>query len=364
MGLVGDACRDGLHQARLTDAGVAGDQHDLALTIDDGLPAVQQQPELLVAPDERRQAAAVARVQAIAHAALGAHPEDVHRLGEALQRVCAGVLGDEEALHQALACRADHQPVLFRQPLQARGQVRRLAQGELLPPLSAPYRSDDNQAGMHADAHRQRNLQLRHQPRAQLADRRDDAQPGAHRALGVVFMRLGMAEVHHQSIAEKLGDMALVAFDDRRAGRLIGADHLPQVFGIEPSGQRSRAREVAEHDGDLPALAVGPLLGLFRVVGGSRLAHHPARRAGQARQPLAAAAAEHVVGLVEEGAARAGQRQRLAAGRAESAVGAVIDAAGRTFHVEACRMGQPAGQGRCMVRSVAGPVQPRRLAQV
>ena len=140
--------------------------------------------------------------------------------------------------------------------------------------------------------------------------------------------------------------MTLVALDDRRAGGLVGADHLPQVFGVEPSRQRSGAREVAEHDGDLTALAVGPWLARVSVVGGSSLAHQPALRAGQARQPLAAAAAEHIVGVVQEGAARAGQRQCLAAGRAESAVDPVVDAAGRTFHVDECRVGQPAGQGR------------------
>ncbi len=176
-------------------------------------------------------------------------------------------------------------------------------------------------------------------------------------------MGLGMPEVDHQSVAEELGDMALVALDDRRAGSLVGADDLAEIFGVQARRQRSGAREVAEHDGDLAALAIGGC-GRRGLIGGGSLARQLALRAGQGRQRLAAAAAEGVVGLVEESATWTRQRQRLPAGRAESALGAIVDSAGGTFHGEVRRPGQPAEQHRGIVQSLAGPVQPRRLAQV
>ncbi len=354
--LVGDACRHGLDQAGLTDARIPGDQHHLALTVYHRLPAVQQQAELLVAPDQRREPAIRTGVQPSAHAALGVNPEHMDWLGEALQRVVARILGEEETLHQALAGRADHQAVFVGQPLQAGGQVRRLAQGELLAPLAASDCSHHHQAGVNADAHRQGDLQIGHQRCTQRADRLDDAEPRPHRPLGVVLMGLGMAEVDHQAIAEELGDMAFVAFDDGGAGGLISADDLAQILWIEPRGQRGRTCEVAEHDGDLPALAVGPGLSGRGVVGGPRLADHRAVRAGQYGEALATAAAEDVVWLVDEGAARAPDGQRLAAGRAKPAVGAVIDRAGGTLHGKARRQERPAGTGRGMVESLADPV--------
>jgi hypothetical protein len=45
-----------------------------------------------------------------------------------------------------------------------------------------------------------------------------------------------------------------MAFRDLPNAGLVAADHLAQVFGIEPSRKRSRAHEIAEHDRDLAAL--------------------------------------------------------------------------------------------------------------
>jgi hypothetical protein len=51
-------------------------------------------------------------------------------------------------------------------------------------------------------------------------------------------MRLGVAEVDQQAIAEVLGDMALIAGDDLGAGLLIGPHHLPPLLGVELAGER------------------------------------------------------------------------------------------------------------------------------
>ena len=46
--------------------------------------------------------------------------------------------------------------------------------------------------------------------RAKLGDRLDDAEAGAHRALGVVLMRLRVAEINQHAVAEIFGDVAAV----------------------------------------------------------------------------------------------------------------------------------------------------------
>ena len=55
-------------------------------------------------------------------------------------------------------------------------------------------------------------------------------------------MRLGIAKVDQQAIAEILGDMALKALDDRGTGGLIGPHHLPQVFRVELAGEARWSR--------------------------------------------------------------------------------------------------------------------------
>ena len=82
----------------------------------------------------------------------------------------------------------------------------------------------------------------------------DDGQPGLHGALGVVFVRLRIAEIGEHAVAHVFGDEAAVGCDQRRAAFVIGPDDRPHVLGIEPRRHRGRADEIAEHHRQLPAL--------------------------------------------------------------------------------------------------------------
>ena len=70
----------------------------------------------------------------------------------------------------------------------------------------------------------------------------ENAQAGAHGPLGVVFMRLRIAKVDQQAIAEILGDMAVKALDHLGTGRLVGAHDLAQVFWVELAGKARWSR--------------------------------------------------------------------------------------------------------------------------
>ena len=50
-------------------------------------------------------------------------------------------------------------------------------------------------------------------------------------------MRLRIAKVDEQAIAQILGNMPVKALDDGRAGGLIGAHHLAEVFRVELPGE-------------------------------------------------------------------------------------------------------------------------------
>ena len=72
----------------------------------------------------------------------------------------------------------------------------------------------------------------------------DEREPGAHRPLGVVLVRLRVAEIDQHAVAHVLGDEAAEAGDRLGDAAVIGADDLAQVLGVEPGGERRRADEI------------------------------------------------------------------------------------------------------------------------
>jgi hypothetical protein len=62
--LVGQALDQAAGQARFADAGLAGDQHHLAFAVLGPGPALHQDAELVLAPDQRRETLALERIEA------------------------------------------------------------------------------------------------------------------------------------------------------------------------------------------------------------------------------------------------------------------------------------------------------------
>ena len=88
------------------------------------------------------------------------------------------------------------------------------------------------------------------------ADRVDDREPGAGRALGVVLVRLGIAEINEHAVAHVFGDKTAKAADGVGDAAVVGADDLAQILGIEARRQRRRTDQIAEHHRQLPPLGV------------------------------------------------------------------------------------------------------------
>ncbi len=80
------------------------------------------------------------------------------------------------------------------------------------------------------------------------------AEPGADRALGIVLMRLRIAEINQHAVAHIFGDKTAKPSTMSATHAMVGTDDLAQILGIEPRGQRRRADQIAEHHGQLPAL--------------------------------------------------------------------------------------------------------------
>jgi hypothetical protein len=87
--------------------------------------------------------------------------------------------------------------------------------------------ANDDEASGDAEPHVQRLLC------GEPADRVDDREPGASRALGVILVRLGVAEINQHAVAHVLGDKTAKAADGVGRAAMIGADDLAQILGIE-----------------------------------------------------------------------------------------------------------------------------------
>ena len=88
----------------------------------------------------------------------------------------------------------------------------------------------------------------------EVGERALDGERGPHGALGVVLLRLRIAEQRHQPVAELLQHMAAKIGHRRRSFVEIGVDEVAPVFGVELRGKARRADKIAEHHRDRAAL--------------------------------------------------------------------------------------------------------------
>jgi hypothetical protein len=84
----------------------------------------------------------------------------------------------------------------------------------------------------------------------------DESERCPDRALGLVLVRPGPAEIGEHTIAHELRDVPLEARDLARHRVLVGVQHVPHLLGIKPGRECRRSDEVDEHHRQLPALGL------------------------------------------------------------------------------------------------------------
>ena len=233
MRLAVKALRQCRGDARLADAGFAGDQHDLAVARLGARPAPQQQVDLLVAADQRGQRRSAQGLEPARDDARTQHLPGRHRRGEALDLDGAEIAVLEEIADQPARAGGDDDRIRLGQGLQTGGEVRRLADDRLLLRRAfADQIADHHQPGGDAD------------PRLQLdgfdveaADSIDQSQPRPDSPLGIVLMRPRVAEIDQHAVAHIFGDKAIEPGDDFCDGAVIRGDDFAQILGIEPRGE-------------------------------------------------------------------------------------------------------------------------------
>ena len=88
------------------------------------------------------------------------------------------------------------------------------------------------------------------------SDSGGDRERGAHRAFGIVFVRLRHAEICQQSVANHSGDVATVLGNLLVADIAIGSDNCEEFLGIDLLTQRRRSDDVDKCHGKLSAFGV------------------------------------------------------------------------------------------------------------
>ena len=125
----------------------------------------------------------------------------------------------------------EHDLIGPRERLQARGEIRSLADDSMLLRLAGSDEvADNDQAGRETDA----ALQARIRERLERGHGGDEFQPDPHRALGVVLMRLRIAEIDEHAVAHISRHKPGIAADHVGNAFVIHADHIAQILGIEP----------------------------------------------------------------------------------------------------------------------------------
>ena len=164
--------------------------------------------------------AGLARLEAPFGAARARDPPGRKWLGEALEPLGTEVVELEQAADQAPRRRADHDRAGRGQRLEPRREVRHFADHDLLlRRAGADQLADDDEAGRDPDPGGERAVPRRRE----LCDRRHELETGADCTLGVVLMRLRIAEIDQHAVAHIFGDLAVPASDHRGAAALIGA---------------------------------------------------------------------------------------------------------------------------------------------
>jgi len=142
MRLVAEPLRQCRDNPRLADPGFAGNQNDLAVASPGARPAVQQQADFIVAPDQWAQRRSTQGLEPAGDSARPQRQPGRHRPDDALEFDLAEIAVFEQVAGQAAGAGRKHDSVGLGQGLQARGDIGRVAGdivlGNLAPTTTSP----------------------------------------------------------------------------------------------------------------------------------------------------------------------------------------------------------------------------------
>jgi hypothetical protein len=91
---------------------------------------------------------------------------------------------------------------------------------------------------------------------AELDDTADDVERGHDRAASVVVVGDRIAEVREHAVPVEVRHVPAVAPDGDPGRVLVDPDEVPEVLQVDAPGDPRRVDEIAEHDREVPTLAL------------------------------------------------------------------------------------------------------------
>jgi hypothetical protein len=79
----------------------------------------------------------------------------------------------------------------------------------------------------------------------------DQTQPRPNRSLGIILMRLRIAEIGQNAVTHVFRDKSVEPGHCLRDRTVIGTEDLAQILGVEASREFGRANQITEHDREL-----------------------------------------------------------------------------------------------------------------
>ena len=257
MRLVGKPLRQQRREPRFANAGLARDERRLSFAFLGLGPEAQENFDLCLAPHERRKAASMQRLEAAFNGPGAQDGEGPSRPPDAFERQESEVLQLEEVADEPPRAFGDDDAVRFCDPLQPRGQVRRVPDDAVLLRFAgADEVADDDDARSDADPRMQWGASRSVQP----GRGGDDRERRAQGILGVVLVSPRIAEIGEHAITHVFGDEAAVGADEASAAFVIDCEDLSHVLGIEPRSNSGRADEIDKHHGEITAFRRRSLL--------------------------------------------------------------------------------------------------------
>ena len=206
-----------------------------------------EDPHLGIASHERRlEPFASVRAAAHGHDTIRAPRADWQLLS--LEELLASRLERDRHRRGAHRALVDEQAAGWRRGLESRGGVHHIAGDH---PLARRADRDGGLAGRDPGAQLEvRRVHLD----AELPDREDQLEPGAHGPLRVILVSGRRAEGRHDGITDELLDDAAISLDDLARHLEVARQQLADVLGIAGLGQAREADEVGEQNRYEPTL--------------------------------------------------------------------------------------------------------------
>jgi hypothetical protein len=85
----------------------------------------------------------------------------------------------------------------------------------------------------------------------------ENTEPSTDGSVGIVFMCLGITEIHQQPVTKILSNVPIKTSDDLSTDPLVCLNDFPEVLRVELGGQGRRFDDVDKHHCELSTLRFG-----------------------------------------------------------------------------------------------------------